>query len=438
MLNNKKRIVIFFLIKTIITILFLFNIYADEDISEITMEESTIDPPQEEVLSDSDNIIEENIESEIEDITYQEEVIEENNQQEIILDISDSIPEEPTPIYYDVPIRITDVAGNAISDVKISINSNENEKIEWTSSNDIKIISLQSGIYTIHIDNMPNENIYIPANDITFEIKENGEITISNTKVDEINIINGYKNHSVIITNVDINNEIITGSELIITGHETGTENDITPILWHTDKTEKIIDLKPGTYSIHENSVSDTQVYEPSSDINFTVDIYGNVEIDNVTVEKITITNDYLLHNVTISKTDTEENEINGAILRITSEPDGVTTYSWKSGSDGVDDNGNYIPHTVSLKPGDYILHEMGVPVDYILAEDIYFTILTNGHIKINDKEVEKIIMIDKKVPTLPSTGSVETLILESISLITMMTIIIFMLYITKRKKSTF
>ena len=101
----------------------------------------------------------------------------------------------------------------------------------------------------------------------------------------------------------------------------------------------------------------------------------------------------FVYHDVVISKTDINGNEIGGAQLRITGRESGsaedIQPVTWVS-EEGAS-------KTVSLKPGEYTLHEDAVPDTqvYVLASDITFTVDVDGKVKIDGKDVGKATMVD-------------------------------------------
>ena len=159
--------------------------------------------------------------------------------------------------------------------------------------------------------------------------------------------------------------------------------------------------------------------YAAAADIEFRVIVQKNSETDGYETlllvtgsdggvrpaDSVDMVDEYLPHDILVSKADINGDEIEGAQLSITGteigggEVDGI---SWASGLDGVDDTtGKLIPHTVSLKPGTYTLHESAVPKGgaYVAAVDITFTVDIEGNIKIDDNDVEKVTMIDEYAP---------------------------------------
>jgi hypothetical protein len=177
-----------------------------------------------------------------------------------------------------------------------------------------------------------------------------------------------------------------------VTGREDGASTDITPIEWTSEAdTNKTVNLKPGTYTLHEEAVPDGGVYVLASDITFTVDKNGKVKVADKDVDKVTMVDAYAPHDVVISKTDINGEEIAGAKLKITgretSSNADITPITWTSEA-GKN-------KTVNLKPGEYVLHEEAAPKNYLIASDIAFTVDKNGVVKVKDAAVDKVVMED-------------------------------------------
>ena len=268
---------------------------------------------------------------------------------------------------------------------------------EWTSADQAhtftfaesgsgKIAYGETGKTFIIREKTPPAN-YLKAEDIEVTLSYLSG-TVNKTMIDV------YAPHEVIISKTDINGHEIDGAQLKVTGRETGASADIAPIQWVSEEgKDKTINLKPGTYTLHEEAVPEGGVYVLASDITFTVDINGNVKVADQDVDKVTMIDVYAPHEVIISKTDINGHEIDGAQLKVTGRETGasadITPIQWVS-EEGKD-------KTINLKPGTYTLHEEAVPEGgvYVLASDITFTVDKDGKVKVADKDVEKVTMID-------------------------------------------
>lgn len=126
------------------------------------------------------------------------------------------------------------------------------------------------------------------------------------------------------------------------------------------------------TYTIEEQpcEANANKTLIPAFDITIARDAY--------LVNLGTLTNDDL-PRVTVSKTDiVTGEELPGANMQI-SDADGKVVEEWISTSDS---------HEVSLKPGDYTLHEDAAPAGYLVANDVPFTVV-NGTVS------QKVVMED-------------------------------------------
>ena len=101
--------------------------------------------------------------------------------------------------------------------------------------------------------------------------------------------------------------------------------------------------------------------------------------------------------DVIISKTDINGHEIAGAQMKVTGREEGASAdiipITWTS-EDGKD-------KTIQLYPGIYTLHEEAAPESgfYVKASDITFTVDKDGEVKVADKDVEKVTMVDEYAP---------------------------------------
>ena len=204
-----------------------------------------------------------------------------------------------------------------------------------------------------------------------------------------------FEGHDVEISKQDINGDEIAGAQMKITGKVSGASEEITPIEWTSEEGKtKTVNLKPGTYTLEEKAVPDSNVYVLATDITFTVDVDGNVTVNGESVDKITMVDEYAPHDVVISKTDIGGKEIAGAVITISGQEDGASeemeeiTFT----TDGV------APYKVALKPGTYTMTEVTAPDGYEKAESINFTVDKDGVVKVDGKEVtdSTVTMVDE------------------------------------------
>ena len=198
---------------------------------------------------------------------------------------------------------------------------------------------------------------------------------------------------------VEISKRDIYGNEL--EGAEMVLENADGEIVdrWTSDGTNHVVSkLGAGEYGLKEIAAPDGYVI--ATDIKFTVDIYGNVTVENVDSTAVS-DNGYPLivmvddtTKVRISKRDiTTGKELPGATLQI------------------IDENGNVVEEWVSTDEAhfiegkliagkEYTLRETIAPDGYEIANEIRFTVNEDG-------SVTEVVMYDELTPktTTPYTG---------------------------------
>lgn len=226
-----------------------------------------------------------------------------------------------------------------------------------------------------------------------FEIAEAVEFTVkTDGTIQTVTMKDQYSKKTVVISKEDINGNEIAGATLTITGRETGSTVDITPIKWTSEKGKThTVTLRPGAYVLHEEAAPEG--YEIATDISFTVGIDGTIVVDETNVDQITMTDTYSEHDVVISKEDINGNEIAGATLTISGRETGASSdiekIQWVSEAGKT--------KTVKLKPGSYTLHENAAPNGYKIASDINFTVDVNGVVKVNNQVVDEVVMVDAR-----------------------------------------
>ena len=244
---------------------------------------------------------------------------------------------------------------------------------EWISGKEPHYIEgvLKAGEkYRLHEEIAPDG--YIVANDIEFEVKDNGE-------VQHVEMFDDT-------TKIKVSKKAVTGDDelegaLLQIIDENGNIVDE----WISGKNVHYIEgvLKAGgTYRLHEVAAPDGYIVE--NDITFKV--YDNGEVQFVEMYDDTT-------KVKISKkTMTGEDELEGAKLQLT-DKDGNIVDEWISGKE---------PHYIEgkLKAGEtYKLHEVIAPNGYEVASDIEFTVNSDG-------TINEIVMKDAEKKRNPHTGS--------------------------------
>ena len=205
-------------------------------------------------------------------------------------------------------------------------------------------------------------------------------------------ITNTLKTTDVEISKVDITKQNeLAGAELEIV--DAANDSKVYDSWISTSEVHKV-KLPSGQYRLVELSAPEN--YEKAQSIHFTIDKEGNVSstsLDIVNGNKIIMVDAYSHHDVQISKTAINGKELDGAHLSITGRAFGSGTdidkISWISDSKKQ--------NIVSLKPGEYMLHEDSAPEGYTVASDISFTVDAEGKITVNDETVDKVTMVDTK-----------------------------------------
>ena len=202
---------------------------------------------------------------------------------------------------------------------------------------------------------------------------------------------------------VEISKRDIYGNELV--GAEMVLENADGEIVdrWTSDGTNHVVSkLGAGEYVLKEIAAPDGYII--ATDIKFSVDIYGNVTVENVDSTAVS-DNGYPLivmvddtTKVRISKRDiTTGEELPGATLQIIDE-DGNVVEEWVS-----TDEAHFIEGKL-IAGKEYTLRETIAPDGYEIANEIKFTVNADG-------SVTEVVMYDEHTPELeiPPTVTIDT-----------------------------
>ena len=198
---------------------------------------------------------------------------------------------------------------------------------------------------------------------------------------------------------VEISKRDIYGNELV--GAEMVLENADGEIVdkWTSDDTNHVVSkLGAGEYVLKEIAAPDGYVI--ATDIKFSIDVYGNVTVENVDSTAVS-DNGYPLivmvddtTKVRISKRDiTTGEELPGATLQIIDE-NGNVVEEWVSA-----DEAHFIEGKL-IAGKEYTLRETIAPDGYEIANEIKFTVNADG-------SVTEVVMYDELTPktTTPYTG---------------------------------
>ena len=220
-------------------------------------------------------------------------------------------------------------------------------------------------------------------------ISEDGEV---------IEITTENKPITVEISKRDVYGNELVGAEMVLENADGETVDK-----WTSDGTNHIVSkLGAGEYVLKEIAAPDGYVI--ATDIKFTVDVYGNITVENVDSKAVS-DNGYPLivmvddtTKVRISKRDiTTGEELPGATLQIIDEDGNVAT-EWVS-----TDEAHFIEGKL-IAGKEYTLRETIAPDGYEIASEIKFTVNTDG-------SVTEVVMYDEHTPDLeiPPTVTIDT-----------------------------
>ena len=198
---------------------------------------------------------------------------------------------------------------------------------------------------------------------------------------------------------VEVSKVDVYGEELI--GADMQLENADGEIIdeWISDGTNHVVSkLGAGEYVLKEIAAPDGYVI--ATDIKFTVDVYGNITVENVEATVTSENGNPLIvmvddtTKVQISKQDiTTGEELPGATLQIIDE-DGNVVEEWVS-----TDEAHFIEGKL-IAGKEYTLKEIIAPEGYEIANEIKFTVNADG-------TVTEVVMYDEHTPDLETPPTV-------------------------------
>ena len=238
--------------------------------------------------------------------------------------------------------------------------------------------------YIIHEIETPTGYIFSDES-YPVTVSEDGDVV-------EITAVN--KPITIEISKVNVYGEELIGAEMQLIDSEDNVVDE-----WVSDGTNHVVSkLGAGEYVLKEIAAPDGYVI--AADIKFSVDVYGNVTVENVDSKAVSDNGDPLITmvddttKVQISKQDiTTGEELPGATLQIIDE-DGNVVEEWVSTNE---------PHMIEGKliaSKEYTLKEIIAPEGYEIANEIKFTVNEDG-------SVTEVVMYDELTPktTTPYTG---------------------------------
>ena len=212
----------------------------------------------------------------------------------------------------------------------------------------------------------------------------------------EITAVN--KSITIEISKVDVYGEELIGAEMQLIDSQDNVVDE-----WVSDGTNHIVSkLGAGEYVLKEIAAPDGYVI--ATDIKFSVDIYGNVTVENVEATVTSENGNPLIvmvddtTKVRISKQDvTTGKELPGTTLQIIDE-DGNVVEEWVS-----TDETHFIEGKL-IAGKEYTLRETIAPDGYEIANEIKFTVNADG-------SVTEVVMYDEHTPDLetPPTVTIDT-----------------------------
>lgn len=240
------------------------------------------------------------------------------------------------------------------------------------------------GEYIIHEIETPTGYIFSDES-YPVTVSEDGDVV-------EITAVN--KPITIEISKVNVYGEELIGAEMQLIDSEDNVVDE-----WVSDGTNHVVSkLGAGEYVLKEIAAPDGYVI--AAEIKFSVDVYGNVTVENVDSKAVSDNGDPLITmvddttKVQISKQDiTTGEELPGATLQIIDE-DGNVVEEWVSTNE---------PHMIEGKliaSKEYTLKEIIAPEGYEIANEIKFTVNEDG-------SVTEVVMYDELTPktTTPYTG---------------------------------
>ena len=266
-----------------------------------------------------------------------------------------------------VCITKLDITGEKeVVGAKLQVKDNNGNVVdEWISTNEaheINDVLTAGGTYTLHEEYAPDG--YVVANDVTFTVDENGEVT-KVTMYDDT-------------TKVKISKRGITNDEELAGAILQVLDGDGNVVEEWTSTTEphyiETVLTAGASYTLHEIIPADGYVI--ANDVEFTVNEDGSVN-EVVMYDDTT--------NVHVSKRDiTTNKELPGAKLQIL---DGDTVVE-----EWVSTDEEHIVEGKLIAGKEYILREINAPEGYEVANDITFKVSEDG-------SVIQVIMYDEHTP---------------------------------------
>ena len=246
---------------------------------------------------------------------------------------------------------------------------------EWDSTEQAHIAEgLKTGVtYTLRETVAPEG--YAVTADTTFTIDENGDVTSTDTKIQDGVLLVEDALTKISVSKTDIaDGKELEGAHIQILD----SEGNIVEEWDSTKKAHEIEGLKTETeYTLRETVAPEG--YTVTTDITFTIDKTGKVTSSGPVTEDGTLLINDSKTRISVSKVDIADGEeLEGAqiqIVEMDEEGNEKIVESWTSGKEAHEIEG--------LKTGvEYILRETVAPEGYTVAAETTFTINENGEVE--------------------------------------------------------
>jgi hypothetical protein len=285
----------------------------------------------------------------------------------------------------EVTVSKVDESGSALAGAHLQIldaDGNLVNELEWdTTTEAYTITGLSTGVtYTVHETEAPDG--YVLADDIHFTIATDGTISTDDgtLSTDGTTLLVENEQTSVSVSKVDASDQsALAGAHLQILDADGNLVNELE---WDTTtEAYTITGLSTGvTYTVHETEAPDGYVL--ADDIHFTIAADGTISTEDGTLstDGTTLLVENEQTSVSVSKVDaSDQSALAGAHLQILDAAGNlVNELEWDSTAEAYTITG--------LSTGvTYTVHETEAPDGYVLADDIHFTISTDGTISTDD-----------------------------------------------------
>ena len=321
----------------------------------------------------------------------------------------------------EVVFSKVNVGGEEIAGAKIQIKDAQGQVVkEWTSkAGQSEIIKLKAGTYIFHEEAAPNG--YLKVTDITFEVDEQGKVTVKNANGNEVKA-NENKltvtdktepvvpptpgEKEVLFSKVNVGGEEIAGAKIQIKDAQGQVVKEWTSKAGQSE----IIKLKAGTYIFHEEAAPNG--YLKVTDITFEVDEQGKVTVKNANGNEVKANENKLTvtdktepvvpptpgeKEVLFSKVNVGGEEIAGAKIQI-KDAQGNVLKEWISKAGQSE--------TIKLKAGTYIFHEEAAPNGYLKVTDITFEVDEQGKVTVKNADGNEVKANGNKLTVTDKTKS--------------------------------